>query len=342
MKGWLEGDALGADRLTPLMAEDPSDRSWERVWSTLLILLTFAVSQGYIHFQYCVLPYLDEHIVCHNYIIAKKWFSPFTYRLLAPYTAELLIRCFSVLFAYETAFKFAFMFWGMLAMSTTVVGSWLYFRLWFSEGLAASGALLVGSSILMILMSKESYMSHWSMIEPGFWALGFWCIAQNRNGLLATLIVLATINRETSCFIVLAYILSNTDILYGRSDDTVHSKRKWSIIYVSCWLLTYGLIRVWQGHAWNLMTIGDILRINVENQMWTYFFRQMGLALSFFWVLVLLGAKFAPKQVRMACRIIPFYLAAVLVFGIWYELRLLTPLCPLVVAIGLSYVEKRT
>ena len=194
----------------------------------------------------------------------------------------------------------------------------------------------------MILMTKQSYGNHWSMIEPGFWALGFYCIAQDRKGLLTIVIVLASANRETGCFIVLAYLLSNTDILFGRSDDTIRSKRKWLAIYACCWLITYGLIRVWQGHARHVLPLVEILRINLEHHSWALFLRQLGLALSFFWVLVALGVKYAPKQVRMACRVIPFYLAAYVVFGIWQEVRLLTPLCPLAAAVGLSYVERRT
>lgn len=333
---------MAPDPLRPAMATESEKHGYTCIWASPFILLTFAISQGYLHYQYCVLPYLEEHIVCHNYIIAKKWFGPFAYRLLAPYTADLMISGLSVLFVYETAFKFAFMLWGMLAIATTVVGSWLYFRQWFSEGVAVTGALLVGSSILMILMNKQSYMSHWSMIEPGFWALGFWCMGQNRNWLLAAVIVLATMNRETACFIVLGYLLTNIDILCGRSDETTHCKRKWFVVYVCCWLLTYGLIRAWQGHADHILTVTDILRINVENHSWADFLRQLGLALSFYWVLVLLGARFAPKHVLAACRVIPFYLAAVVFFGIWQEVRLLTPLFPLVVAIGLSYVERRT
>jgi hypothetical protein len=335
-------DALDPDRLMLKKIVDPREQGLRQVWPTLLILLTFAVSQGFIHYQYCVPPNLDEHFVSHNHVIAGDSLSPYRYRLLAPYTAELMIKGFSVLFVYERALKFAYALWCMLAMSTTVVGSWLYFRLWFSGGLATSGALLVGSSILTIMLTKESYQNHWSLIEPGFWALGFWCIAQDRKGLLALVIILATANRETGCFIVLAYILSNTDIFRARPDSTIRSKRKWLVGYVCCYLLTYSLIRAWQGNVELAVPVGQILSLNLTDHSWAYFLRKLGLALSFFWVLVVLGAKYAPKQVLMACRVIPFYLAAVFIFGIWQEVRLLTPTFPLLVAVGLSFVERRT
>jgi hypothetical protein len=332
---------LDPDRLIPNTNTDTREHGWESARSTLLILLTFAVGQGYIHFQYCVLPEVDSEMISHHLLLSGKDFGPFIYRPLVPCATEFLIRCLSVLFAYEKAFKVAYMLWCMLAMSTTVVGSWLYFRSWFSEGLAVAGALLVGSSVT-VLMSYESYMSHWSMIEPGFWALGFWCMDQNRKGLLAAVIVLATINRETSCFIVLAYALSNTDILWRRSDDTIYARRKWAIIYGLCWLLTYGFIRVWQGHALHVVTLEIILRMNLELHSWPYFLRQLGFAFSFFWVLAVLGARSAPTQVLNTCRVIPFYLAVVAVFGRWEEVRLFAPLSPLVIALGLSYMERRT
>jgi hypothetical protein len=306
------------------------------------MLLAFAVSQGYIYFRYCVLPHIDEHMFGHYVLISNKWFSPFVYRILMPYTAEMVIRVLSFLFVYETAFQYAFMLWSILAISVTVIGSWLYFRVWFSNSLASAGALFVGSAILMIFMDKPSYQNYWSLIEPGFWALGFWCMARNMNGLLAMVVILATINRETGCFISLAYILSNTEVFWGGSDNSVYYKRKWAIIYMCCWLITYGTIRVWLGHSDHVSTLTDILGRNLDNFSWAYFLEQFVFALSFFWVLVAFGVKYAPKQVLKVCRVIPFYLAAVMIFGIWQEMRLFAPLAPLLAAIGLSYVERRT
>lgn len=56
------------------------------------------------------------------------------------------------------------------------------------------------------------------------------------------------------------------------------------------------------------------------------------------WLFAVLGWSRAPSFIRRAAIIIPFYLATIAVFGIWWEVRLVMPLYPILFALALSYL----
>ena len=62
------------------------------------------------------------------------------------------------------------------------------------------------------------------------------------------------------------------------------------------------------------------------------------LLLGAFWLFAALGWRHAPSFVRRTALVIPAYLITVAVWGIWWEVRLLMPLYPVLFALALSYL----
>jgi hypothetical protein len=59
-----------------------------------------------------------------------------------------------------------------------------------------------------------------------------------------------------------------------------------------------------------------------------------------FWIFALFGWKSAPIFVRRTAMLVPIYVVPVIVWGVWHEVRLLLPLAPIVLTLGLSFLER--
>ena len=82
--------------------------------------------------------------------------------------------------------------------------------------------------------------------------------------------------------------------------------------------------------------VAKLLFLNLERgrlilavEHWVLF---MGLG----WVLVFLGLRRAPEFVYRMALLVPLYLPAVLVFGVWFEVRLLMPMYPVLLPLLLT------
>lgn len=73
------------------------------------------------------------------------------------------------------------------------------------------------------------------------------------------------------------------------------------------------------------------------SQLWLAAFN-ITLLLGVFWIFALFGVLRAPAFVRRSALVIPAYLATVAIWGIWWEVRLLMPLYPLLLPLALSYL----
>jgi hypothetical protein len=62
------------------------------------------------------------------------------------------------------------------------------------------------------------------------------------------------------------------------------------------------------------------------------------LFLGGFWLFAVLGFRFAPRLVRQAALIVPLYLVVIAIWGVWNEVRLLMPLYPVLIPLGMSFI----
>jgi hypothetical protein len=178
----------------------------------------------------------------------------------------------------------------------------------------------------------------WSLLETALFTVALLLIYRNRYMLLCPLIALATLNRETALFIPLAFLFTRFDIRRPQSWKLLVS----FAIYICIWFATFMGLRYSLGPAPHILTLAEIVVWNLQAPHPMEAIVHVGLFLGFFWIFALLGFRNAPAFCRRAVLVVPLYLVTVLVWGVWYEVRLLMPLYPIVIPLGLSFICRET
>ena len=261
----------------------------------------------------------------HKGILNQTARAPDRHRVLAPALMEMPTRVLSRFMPYDSAYDRASVLFYLIAMAAMVATQYAYLRVWFTTEQALVGVLLVACT-LRITIRQHDY-SPYSFLEPSFFALGLLAILRGRRGWFALLIAIAALNRETAIFMVALFAVTRPV-----TKDTI----RYVAGYFAIWLAIFAGLRYLGGDAERYWTIDLVLRTNVS-QLWLAAFN-ITLLLGVFWVFALLGLPRAPVFVRRSALIIPAYLAAVAIWGIWWEVRLLMPLYPLVLPLALSYL----
>lgn len=261
----------------------------------------------------------------HKGILNQTTKAPDRYRVLAPAVIEVPTRVLSRFMPYDTAYDRASVVFYLLAMAALVAAQYAYLRVWFTAEQALIGVLLIACT-LRITIRQHDYAPS-SYLEPSFFALGLLAILHGRRGWFALLVAIATLNRETAIFLIALFAVTQP-----LTKDTMKSVAG----YFAIWLVIFVGLRFLGGDAERYWTIDLVFRTNVS-QLWLAAFN-ITLLLGAFWVFALFGLSRAPAFVRRSALVIPAYLAAVAIWGIWWEVRLLMPLFPLVLPLALSYL----
>ena len=259
--------------------------------------------------------------------------APNRYRLLVPVIVELLGRLIPVgnqplasfLVGYALFYQFSIMFSLLLLL--------IYLRQWYSPAQALVGVLVVAVSLLVAF--GDGYFQPWSLLEIGLFTAGLLAIYKSQHWWLAVLIALATLNRETGVFLVLAYLVMRAKRTWP---FVTRADLLWTGLYGAIWGSLYGGVRLWLGPAPQLALI-QIQQMNLQPGALLMTAVNGFLFLGVFWVFVWRGRQTADPFIRATWRIVPIYLLAVLVFGVWVEVRLITPLYPILISTGLSAWE---
>lgn len=162
--------------------------------------------------------------------------------------------------------------------------------------------------------------AHLNILELVFFSVAVLLTLDGRKWALFPLVILATLNRETAVIIPLVYWLVTRD--------------KWrSVGMGGVWLITYLGVRLVIGPVPSLVSLADILRINLS----LYWLVLFGLGLVFVgWLFVLAwqGWKESKGELRRAAYALPVYFAMIVVFGVWAEWRLIISVYPLLIPLA--------
>jgi hypothetical protein len=187
---------------------------------------------------------------------------------------------------------------------------------------------------------RDHYFQPWSILEAGLFTAGLLCIRDRRYRLLALIVALASLNRETGIFIPLAFLFA---VAGAKAEDGASRPKGWNAAlllggYVAIWAAAFFGLRLLLGDAPETETIGGLFARNLIKP--AIFRTAVHLALIFgaFWIFAAAGFRRAPAFVKRTALLAPLYLAAVALWGIWYEVRLLMPLYAIVVPLGLSFL----
>jgi hypothetical protein len=261
----------------------------------------------------------------HKGILNQTTRAPDRYRVLAPAIIEVPTRVLSRFMPYDTAYDRASVVFYLLAMAALLATQYAYLRVWFTAEQALVGVLLVACT-LRITIRQHDY-SPSSYLEPSLFALGLLDLLQGRRAWFAVVVAIATLNRETAIFLV---------ALFAVTQPLTKDTMRWTAGYFAIWLVIFVGLRLLGGEAERYWTLDLVFRTNMS-QLWLAAFN-ITLLLGAFWIFALFGVPRAPAFVRRSALVIPAYLATIAIWGIWWEVRLLMPLYPLLLPLALSYL----
>ena len=312
------------DRIAPL--------DWRKIanYSLLTIAAVLAV-RYYYSVDY---PNYALRLESHRRIIDGEAFSPYQYRVLVPFAAEGFIRILSNLVSAKSAFLIAYGAYDLFAFGLLLFGLRSWLTRWFDEKLTFLALAYVGATLPIAL--QNHYYQPWSFIEAGLFCLGLSAIVARQYVALAAIVVIASLNRETALFLPLALLAFNWRS--GRPDEA----RRGMLVGVALLAVTLALffgLRMMLGDAPREKTLAQILQHNLQPSSLAMTLVYTGLFLGPFWLFALRGRPAAPAPVRRLSIVVPLYAAAILVWGVWYEVRLWMPLYPILLALALSYLK---
>ena len=197
--------------------------------------------------------------------------------------------------------------------------------MWFPTEPALVGVLFVAAT-LPIAMRPNEYAPY-SFLEPTFVSLALLCIVRDRRLWLALVVAMAAVNRETGVFLVL---------LYAVARPLNKQRLITTLAYAAIWLAVFIAVRLYAGDAGRYWTVDKVFRSNLSQLRLTVF--NVAALLGVFWWFAAAGFRRAPPFVQRVASVIPAYVAVVAVWGIWWEVRLLLPLMPLLLPLALSFL----
>jgi hypothetical protein len=309
-------------------------------WTTFAIILSVSAVLAYIYFRQVGSPYPKERLELHQQILRGTAESPYRYRVLVPFVAEGLVRALSAVLPGGKAFLLAYALCDLAAIFFLLGVLYRYLGAWFTNEQALVGVLFAAATMPMAL--RDHYFQPWSILEAGLFAAGLLCIRDRRHLLLALIVALASLNRETAIFIPLAFLLTGVGAK-GEDGAGRPAGMKAALCfcgYAAIWAAAYFGLRLFLGGAPRVVTVDELLARNTISP--AIFRTAVHLALIFgaFWIFAVAGFRRAPEFVKRTTLVAPLYLAAVALWGVWYEVRLLMPLYAIVVPLGLSFLYR--
>jgi len=243
--------------------------------------------------------------------------APNQYRPLTPWLAQLLVF----------VLPGRNLFLAYLLVRSLVTGATLllfdrYMRVWFSPAAAAAGALCLAAILPFTYLHVVQESDPINLLV---FVVAFWALARGRDALLFPLVLVGTLNRETTAMVPALYLVAR----WGRRPmgrvvwRTAALVGAWALIYLSMVWLFYGRREYYcEVVMW---------RTNVES--WTPTI-QVLLVFGVMWVLAFAAAKRGPLLLRRALWLLPPFVILHYLVAMVREVRLFLPLAPLVIPLA--------
>ncbi len=309
-------------------------------WTTFAIILSVSAVLAYIYFRQVGSPYLKERLELHGQILRGTAESPYRYRVLVPFIGEALTRALGAVLPGDRAFLLAYALYDLAAILFLLGVLHRYLRAWFSNEQVLIGVLFAAATMPVAL--RDHYFQPWSLLEAGLFTAGLLCIYRRRLWTLASIVALASFNRETAVFIPLAFLFAHASI-GGTGESGRMPVRQTMLLfagYCAIWAVIFFGLRAFLDGAQPVITLPEVFSRNTAPAVILRAIMRAGLLFGAFWVFAAVGFRHAPGFVKRIALLAPLYLAAVLVWGMWHEVRLLMPLYAIVIPLGLSFLYR--
>jgi hypothetical protein len=283
----------------------------------LLVYVTLAVATGFAdlrmrtHTDHVVTSYIPA-------VVAGTEDAPGKYRVFAPFLIDALSRATGA--SSETTWYVTRLIWIFLAYCVFHV----YLRTWFSPSAALAGVSVVAATLPLTFTNSWPHPD--SIPELALFTLGAMAIARGRDLLFAVTLACAALNRETSVFLVLLYVVA---------EPLSRPRFVRAILFGAEWFAIYAGLRALRGlqHYDYWQAARNWAELGLLPPNYDPYYR----AYAYF-VVVLFGpmiymalkAKGAPTFARRALLVVPCFIAVAFIFSSIIESRIFTPLYPLV------------
>ncbi len=259
-------------------------------------------------------PRLDQW---HQDMVSGAAPAPNQYRILTPWFVEyVLLRLAPGASVYG-----AYMVARALFTGLTLWCFDRYLRAWFSRGAAAAGALCLAAVIPFTYFAVFQESDPLNLLVV---VAAFWCLTRKRDACLIPLVLVGTLNRETTLMIPAVYALARWGEEPGRK-VALHTA-----LLTLCWAAVFGGLHVGFGPRANY-TEAIMLRQNLASFMPTLF---AFLVFGVLWVLPWLAPKEAPALLRRSLWLVPPFVALHYIVAVVQEVRLFLPLAPILIPLS--------
>lgn len=179
----------------------------------LLVYLPLALMLTELHRATVDQVHLRKQMVAHANILAANASRPENIRVLQPLFVQALMDALPV-GNKETRFLLGY---GMIRFLSLLVTLCVAEKAFAGYGSLRTARMCV---LLLVGMYPLSYLNYYyqptSVLDLAFFTVGMYFLFTGRHWVLLPLVALATVNRNTSAFLCLAYGLYHLDALWGR------------------------------------------------------------------------------------------------------------------------------
>jgi hypothetical protein len=292
----------------------------------LFLYLTLAVATGFADLRMRAYPQRAATEFAPA-VVANTEHAPGKYRVLAPFLDHYLARLFGA--APQTVWYVTRLAWIFLAYAIFHA----YLRTWFPPEAALTGVAIVAASLPLTFTNSWAHPDHFP--ELALFTLGAMMIARRADWLFAVALGAAALNRETSVFLVLLYLVAEP-ITRGRAIRAAVFGLEWFILYVG--------VRVWRGlehyDYWQAVRNLADLSIPLPDVYDPYYRAYAYFALVLFGPMIFVAFRAgqlggAPRFIRQAPLVIPGLVLVAFLFSNIIESRIFTPVYALVLPLCL-------
>lgn len=306
--------------------------------SVIFIILTLSLTLSYLYYNEVILSEFSRSVELHSQILNNEAYSPYQYRILVPNLLNLFIVPISSMVSYNLAFKVISIiyFFSCITIYLSILYSFL--SKFFDNFQSLFGIMIIGITIPLAL--RDHYYQPWTILEALFILISMILIEKDKFVSLILILILATLNRETAVLIPLLYFFIKVfSFSITNKEFNIEYKNLSKFLgLIFVWLVIFFGLRMLLPSNTDNITLASVWEFNTSKYGLFKAFINISMFLGFLWIYLISGFKQSPDFIKKSSLIIPIYLLAVLLFGMWYEVRLLIILYPLFIPIILSRI----
>ncbi|ADW68229.1 hypothetical protein [Granulicella tundricola] len=193
------------------------------------------------------------------------------------------------------------------------------------------------------ILTTHAFRYVYDLPSLGLFAIGLWLIQRRAHPILfAALFLIATLNRETSLFLLYFFVVSNCV-----AEEKFHWPRAFSLRVLAT---TLPLAAAWI--AWHLFVTRHFAGLDSESapriqtnlitlawpMVWPQLFAVLGYTLP---ILLIVRSRTRPLELRLWLWITPVWAVFMFFFGVFAEVRLFGELIPIFTAAAVLLAEER-